>query len=134
MSDLLGHYNYWIVIVLMMTGFYTVIARPNLVKKIIGEWGYDGLKIDGQHLNGADHLRVLHGQQVAEYHSHGGAGGHQHEQPLFHDLDALARVFQTGDHPAGVAAELHVGGDLAGEWSRHLSLSLSRMRFVTFGR
>ncbi len=25
----------------------------NLVKKIIGEWGYDGLKIDGQHLNGA---------------------------------------------------------------------------------
>ena len=24
-----------------------------LVKKIIGEWGYDGLKIDGQHLNGA---------------------------------------------------------------------------------
>jgi len=36
MSELLGHYNYWIVIVLMMTGFYTVIARPNLVKKIIG--------------------------------------------------------------------------------------------------
>lgn len=24
-----------------------------LVQKIIGEWGYDGLKIDGQHLNGA---------------------------------------------------------------------------------
>lgn len=36
MNDLLGHYNYWIVIVLMMTGFYTVIARPNLVKKIVG--------------------------------------------------------------------------------------------------
>ena len=36
MSELLGHYNYWIVIVLMMTGFYTVIARPNLVKKVIG--------------------------------------------------------------------------------------------------
>jgi multicomponent Na+:H+ antiporter subunit C len=36
MSELLGHYNYWIVIVLMMTGFYTVIARPNLIKKIIG--------------------------------------------------------------------------------------------------
>ena len=34
--DLLGQYNYWIVIILMMTGFYTVIARPNLVKKIIG--------------------------------------------------------------------------------------------------
>ena len=36
MSELLGHYNYWIVIILMMTGFYTVIARPNLIKKIIG--------------------------------------------------------------------------------------------------
>lgn len=29
-------YNYWIVIILMMTGLYTVIARGNLVKKIIG--------------------------------------------------------------------------------------------------
>lgn len=27
--------------------------HKNLVKKIIGEWGYDGLKIDGQHLNAA---------------------------------------------------------------------------------
>ena len=29
-------FNYWIVIILMMTGLYTVIARGNLVKKIIG--------------------------------------------------------------------------------------------------
>jgi multicomponent Na+:H+ antiporter subunit C len=36
MSGLSGHYNYIIVIILMMTGFYTVIARPNLVKKVIG--------------------------------------------------------------------------------------------------
>lgn len=36
MTELLGHFNYIIVIILMMTGFYTVIARPNLVKKIIG--------------------------------------------------------------------------------------------------
>ena len=36
MSEFLGHYNYWIVIILMMTGFYTVIARSNLIKKIIG--------------------------------------------------------------------------------------------------
>ena len=34
--ELLGHYNYWIVIFLMMTGFYVVIARGNLVKKIVG--------------------------------------------------------------------------------------------------
>ena len=33
---LLSHYNYWIVIVLMMTGFYILISRDNLIKKIIG--------------------------------------------------------------------------------------------------
>lgn len=36
MSDLAGLFNYWVVIVLMMTGFYVVISRRNLVKKIIG--------------------------------------------------------------------------------------------------
>ena len=34
--DVVGLYNYWVVIVLMMIGFYVVIARPNLVKKIAG--------------------------------------------------------------------------------------------------
>ena len=32
----LDHYNYWIAIFLMMVGFYTVVARGNLVKKIVG--------------------------------------------------------------------------------------------------
>lgn len=32
----LGHFNYWIVVVLMMIGFYGVIARGNMVKKILG--------------------------------------------------------------------------------------------------
>lgn len=31
-----GLYNYWIVVFLMMAGFYTVIARGNLIKKIVG--------------------------------------------------------------------------------------------------
>ena len=31
-----GLYNYWIVIFLMMTGLYTVIARGNLIKKMVG--------------------------------------------------------------------------------------------------
>ena len=34
--NVLGLYNYWIVIFLMMTGFYVVISSGNLVKKIIG--------------------------------------------------------------------------------------------------
>jgi multicomponent Na+:H+ antiporter subunit C len=36
MAQILGHYNYWIVVVLMMLGFYVVIARGNLIKKIVG--------------------------------------------------------------------------------------------------
>ena len=34
--SLLAHYNYWIVIALMMVGLYVMIARGNLVKKLIG--------------------------------------------------------------------------------------------------
>ena len=33
---IMGHYNYWIVVVLMMIGFYIVIAHGNLIKKIVG--------------------------------------------------------------------------------------------------
>ena len=36
MQTVLGLYNYWIAIFLMMTGFYIVIARGNLIKKVIG--------------------------------------------------------------------------------------------------
>ena len=35
-SFLLAHYNYWIAIVVMMIGLYAMIAKSNLVKKIIG--------------------------------------------------------------------------------------------------
>lgn len=35
-QDLLGLVNYWVVIVLMMTGFYVVIAQDNLIKKVVG--------------------------------------------------------------------------------------------------
>lgn len=31
-----GLYNYWVVIFLMMTGFYIVLARKNLVKSVMG--------------------------------------------------------------------------------------------------
>lgn len=34
--ELLGLYNYWVFVVLLMTGFYAVIAKPNLMKKLLG--------------------------------------------------------------------------------------------------
>lgn len=33
---IVGLFNYWVVVALMMIGFYIVIAHGNLVKKIIG--------------------------------------------------------------------------------------------------
>jgi multicomponent Na+:H+ antiporter subunit C len=34
--NIAGLFNYWVVMVLMMIGFYIVIAQGNLVKKLIG--------------------------------------------------------------------------------------------------
>ena len=34
--NVLGLFNYWIVIVLMMIGFYIVISHGNLIKKVVG--------------------------------------------------------------------------------------------------
>ena len=34
--NILGLLPYWIVVFLMMTGFYVVIAQSNLIKKIVG--------------------------------------------------------------------------------------------------
>ncbi|MCX7988359.1 MAG: cation:proton antiporter subunit C [Thermodesulfovibrio sp.] len=36
MEIIIGKYNYWIYISLMMIGFYAMIAKKNLVKKIVG--------------------------------------------------------------------------------------------------
>ncbi|MGB0833016.1 MAG: cation:proton antiporter subunit C [Psychrobium sp.] len=36
MSFVTDYYNYWVVVFLMMTGFYVVIAANNLVKKVVG--------------------------------------------------------------------------------------------------
>ena len=34
--EIFGHWNYWMVIILMMIGLYILIARDNLVKKMMG--------------------------------------------------------------------------------------------------
>jgi multicomponent Na+:H+ antiporter subunit C len=36
LTELFGHYNYWVVVILIMLGMYVVMANPNLVKKVIG--------------------------------------------------------------------------------------------------
>lgn len=34
--ELLGYFNYWVFAIVLMLGLYTVIAKLNLVKKLIG--------------------------------------------------------------------------------------------------
>lgn len=36
MEYIISKYNYWIAIILMMIGFYAMIGKKNLVKKIVG--------------------------------------------------------------------------------------------------
>ena len=36
MSEVAGHYSYWVTILLMVVGMYILIARGNLLKKLIG--------------------------------------------------------------------------------------------------
>jgi multicomponent Na+:H+ antiporter subunit C len=36
MNDILAHYNQWITIFLMVAGLYIVIARGNMIKKLVG--------------------------------------------------------------------------------------------------
>ena len=31
-----GHFSYWVYILLMMVGLYAAIAKPNLIKKLLG--------------------------------------------------------------------------------------------------
>lgn len=34
--ELFGLYNYWVFAVLLMVGYYAVIAKPNMIKKLLG--------------------------------------------------------------------------------------------------
>jgi multicomponent Na+:H+ antiporter subunit C len=36
MMEVFGLFNYWMFVILLMTGIYTVMSRTNLIKKLIG--------------------------------------------------------------------------------------------------
>ncbi len=35
-TEIVAHYNHWVTVVLMVVGLYIVVARGNLVKKLVG--------------------------------------------------------------------------------------------------
>jgi multicomponent Na+:H+ antiporter subunit C len=36
LPEIIGKFNYWVYVVLMMTGFYAMIRKNNLIKKLLG--------------------------------------------------------------------------------------------------
>ena len=35
-TEIIGKFNYWVYVILMMTGFYAMIRKNNLIKKLLG--------------------------------------------------------------------------------------------------
>ena len=113
---ILERYNYWIVIILMMTGLYIVFSRGNLVKKIIGlnifqtsvfifyitigkiAGGTAPIFIGG---HGDDHGEGHgggHGEKGNELESHDTHGANEHSGSQASDHDGT-------DHASGANAE-----------------------------
>lgn len=123
---ILERYNYWIVIILMMTGLYIVFSRGNLVKKIIGLnifqtsvfifyitigkiaggtapifiGGHGG---EGDHGDEGGHGdKGVHGDDL----SHG-------EKASDHATEGLTSGEQLGENANDILKELHNGGGVA---------------------
>jgi multicomponent Na+:H+ antiporter subunit C len=106
----LERYNYWIFIVLMMMGLYIVIARGNLIKKIIG-------------------LNVFQTSVFIYYISIGKIFGGT--APIYVGGDMEARAGHGGGH--GEAAAAIAGHDALGEGALHADPSLHGGGGAEFG-
>ena len=121
LEEILGLYNYWVVICLMMTGFYIVIARKNLIKTVIGlnifQTSVVLLYITMGKVAGgtAPVIPPAIAAQHAESHGHGHSPGGEHTDHLDHAAD---HVVDHGHEAAKVIAE-HVHQDVAGEAMQH---------------
>ena len=112
LNRVLGLYNYWVVIFLMMTGFYIVIARSNLVKTVIGlnifQTSVFLLYITmGKIKHGtAPILSAKEAKQMSHAGHHGDDAGHHVEKGVEH-INELAGE-HTVEH-AGEQAGKHIG-------------------------
>ena len=122
--EFFGLYNYWIVVFLMMTGFYIVIARKNMIKTVIGLNIFQGSVVllyvtMGKVTGGtapiipagvAAHSDGGHDSSHAGHEVHGGHDLHAgHEVHGGHDLHDGHEVHEGVDHVhqhAGEAAEI----------------------------
>ena len=105
----IARYNYWIVIVLMMIGLYTVFARGNLVKKIVGLNIFQTSVFIfyitiGKIAGGTAPIYI--GDEL--YHGDGHGDGHgddSHGDKLHHD--GAEETHAAADHSEAAGASLH---------------------------
>lgn len=109
MHALVSNYNYWIYILLMMIGLYAMLAKNNLVKKIIGMSIFQTAIIVFYVSTGAkEHASI---PIIAHGHGHGAAEAAidiaHYANPLPHVLMLTAIVVSVGT--LGVALAICLG-------------------------
>ncbi len=110
-----SHYNYWVVIFLMMVGFYILISRGNLIKKIVGlnvfQTSVFMLYISMSKITGGT-PPILIGDAHGE--AHGGAAGGEavehvvYSNPLPHVLILTAIVVGIATTSVGLALAVRI--------------------------
>lgn len=107
MDQFLGLYNYWIVIFLMMTGFYIVIARENLIKTIIGlnifQTSVFLLYITmGKVTHGTAPILKPENDHGGHDVEHAGNVVHSHVQPVSFDEEVTSQAVDAASHSSEV--------------------------------
>jgi len=111
MDQVLGLYNYWVVIFLMMTGFYIVIARNNLVKTVIGlnifQTSVFLLYITMGKVDGGTAPII---KDPVDHHGHGDDHGHEeHAEEAGHAIheaaESTVQLVGYEEHAGDVAAQ-----------------------------
>ncbi len=107
---IVGHYNYWMYIALMMIGFYAMMAKRNLIKKIIGMNIFQSaiifFYISTSVKKGGVSVPIL------EY-AHGGSGTHaidvmKYANPLPHVLMLTAIVVMVATLGVAIAVAIMI--------------------------
>lgn len=112
-SQVVADYNYWIVVVLMMIGFYILISRGNLVKKLVGlnvfQTSVFMLYISLGKVSGGTAPILLSGGHGASA-EHAVANGHAvlYSNPLPHVLILTAIVVGIATTSVGLALAVRI--------------------------
>ena len=105
---IVGHYNYWMYIGLMMIGFYAMMAKKNLIKKIIGMNIFQSaiilFYISTSVKKGGVTVPIL--EHASGGHGHHGVDVLQYANPLPHVLMLTAIVVMVATLGVAVAVTL----------------------------